>query len=202
MEDILHMAEMNAMERRLSDLRCQDIMTPQRAHRGVRHRSAGRLGLMRTHRVKALPVVDRQRRIIGIISLARFHAARRCGPELRGARSPASADPPLSRTVHTNKPEAVGQIMMHQRARRQRRPVRGRAHADLHGARPPSHPHHRCATTGSSGSSRSRISCVRSIGPAVYNGRRDSTGGSLGSDQTGQSPGPGRTHSGIRRQSR
>ncbi len=27
LEDILHMAEMNAVERRMSDLRCRDIMT-------------------------------------------------------------------------------------------------------------------------------------------------------------------------------
>jgi CBS domain-containing membrane protein len=66
--------------------------------------------LMRAHRVKALPVVDRQRRIIGIISLADFmrHAAVDLDYAMRDRLHRLIR---RSGTVHTDKPEAVGQIM-------------------------------------------------------------------------------------------
>jgi CBS domain-containing membrane protein len=110
LENILHMAEMNAMERRLSDLRCKDIMTRNviTVEYGTDLQDAW--ALMRRHRIKALPVIDRQRRIIGIISVADFmrhadvdrnHAMRERLHQLIRR----------SATVHTNKPEAVGQIM-------------------------------------------------------------------------------------------
>ena len=112
LEDILHMAEMNAMERRMSELRCEDIMTRNviTVEYGTDLQDAW--ALMRRHRVKALPVVDRQQRIIGIVSLADFmrHAdvdrsdAMRERLNLLIKRSGHS---------HTTKPEAVGQIMCH-----------------------------------------------------------------------------------------
>jgi CBS domain-containing membrane protein len=110
MEDILHMAEMNAMERRLSDMRCQDIMTHnvRTVEYGTDLQDAWEL--MRTHRVKALPVVDRQRRIIGIVSLADF--MRHADVDLNYAmRDRLHQLIRRSGTTHTTKPEAVGQIM-------------------------------------------------------------------------------------------
>jgi CBS domain-containing membrane protein len=111
-ENILHMAEMNAMERRLSELRCQDIMT-RNVHAveyGTDLQDAW--ALMRTHRVKALPVVDRQKRIIGIVSLADFmrHADIDLNHAMRDRLHRLIRRTP---TVHTTKPEAVGQIMSH-----------------------------------------------------------------------------------------
>ena len=109
-ENILHMAEMNAMERRLSDLRCQDIMTRtvHTVEYGTDLQDAW--ALMRTSRVKALPVVDRQRRIIGIISLSDFmrHADVDLNYAMRDRLHQLIRRSP---TVHTHKPEAVGQIM-------------------------------------------------------------------------------------------
>jgi CBS domain-containing membrane protein len=110
LEDILHMAEMNAMERRLSDLRCQDIMTREvfTVEYGTDLQDAW--ALMRRHRIKALPVIDRQRRIIGIISLADF--MRHADLDLNNAmRERLHQLIRRSGTVHTNKPEAVGQLM-------------------------------------------------------------------------------------------
>jgi CBS domain-containing membrane protein len=54
LEDILHMAEMNAMERRMSELRCEDIMTREvfTVEYGTDLQDAW--ALMRRHRVKAL----------------------------------------------------------------------------------------------------------------------------------------------------
>jgi CBS domain-containing membrane protein len=69
--------------------------------------------LMREHRIKALPVVDKQRRILGIVTLADFmrhanvsaheHLADRLRQLLR-----------RTTTLHTDKPEVVGQIMTSQ----------------------------------------------------------------------------------------
>lgn len=110
LEDILHMAEMNAMERRMSELRCEDIMTRDvlTVEYGTDLQEAW--ALMRRHRVKALPVVDRQRRIIGIISLADFmrHAD---VDRSDGMRERLQLLIKRSGTTHTSKPEAVGQIM-------------------------------------------------------------------------------------------
>jgi CBS domain-containing membrane protein len=110
LETILHMAEMNAMERRLSDLRCRNIMTRNviTVEYGTDLQDAW--ALMRRHRIKALPVVDRQRRIIGIVSLADF--MRHADLDLNHTKRERLHQ--LIRrtgTVHTLKPEAVGQIM-------------------------------------------------------------------------------------------
>lgn len=112
LEDILHMAEMNAMERRMSELRCEDIMTREvfTVEYGTDLQDAW--ALMRRHRVKALPVVDRHQRIIGIVSLADFmrHAD---VDRSDGMRERLNLLIKRSGNSHTTKPEAVGQIMCH-----------------------------------------------------------------------------------------
>jgi CBS domain-containing membrane protein len=111
LEDILHQTEMRAIERRLSELRCENIMTRDvlTVEYGTDLEDAWQL--MRGRRIKALPVVDRHKRIIGIISLADFmrHAeVDRSGGELRERLQHLIK---RSGTSHTTKPEAVGQIM-------------------------------------------------------------------------------------------
>lgn len=112
LENILHMAEMNAMERRMSELRCEDIMTRDvfTVEYGTDLQDAW--ALMRRHRVKALPVVDGHRRIIGIISLADFmrHAD---VDRSDGMRERLNLLIKRSGNSHSTKPEAVGQIMCH-----------------------------------------------------------------------------------------
>ncbi len=110
LENILHLAEMNAMERRLSELRCEDIMSRDviTVEYGTDLEDAWQL--MRRHRIKALPVVDRHRRIIGIISLADF--MRHADMDRSGAmRERLQHLIKRSGNTHTSKPEAVGQIM-------------------------------------------------------------------------------------------
>lgn len=110
LEALLHAAEGQALQRRVGELRCADIMT-----REVHTVSYGSLleeawSLMRRHRVKALPVVDRVQRVIGIITLADF---------LRHADLDLHAGWPerlrdfirRTRSTHSSKPEVVGQIM-------------------------------------------------------------------------------------------
>jgi CBS domain-containing membrane protein len=111
LEDILHQTEMRSIERRLGELRCEHIMTRNvlTVEYGTDLEEAWQL--MRTRRIKALPVVDRHQRIIGIISLADFmrHAdVDRSRGELRERLQNLVR---RSGSSHTTKPEAVGQIM-------------------------------------------------------------------------------------------
>jgi CBS domain-containing membrane protein len=68
---------------------------------------------MRLRRIKALPVVDKARRVIGIITTADFmrlaNLDRRDGLAERLRSAIRSAQ-----TTHSDKPEAVGQIMTRQ----------------------------------------------------------------------------------------
>lgn len=59
-------------QRTLGDLRCEEVMSrsPHAVEFGSSLSEAW--GLMRRHRIKALPVVDRARRVVGIITMADF----------------------------------------------------------------------------------------------------------------------------------
>ena len=107
---LLHHAELAAYQRTLGELRCADIMSraPLSVQFGTDLNDAWRL--MRQQRIKALPVVDRTRRIVGIVTAADF--LRQAGLEDHGGiggrlrsflqRNGASS---------SDKPEVVGQIM-------------------------------------------------------------------------------------------
>ena len=110
LEALLHGAESAAYRRSLGQLRCSDVMTrdPVAVQFGTPLREAW--DLMRAHRIKALPVTDRARRIAGIVSVADFMRsidmqshegiAKRLRSLLR-----------VSGATHTDRPEVVGQIM-------------------------------------------------------------------------------------------
>jgi CBS domain-containing membrane protein len=110
LESLLHAAEGQALQRRLGVLRCSDIMTRDVITVAYGTALEDAWSLMRRHRVKALPVVDRLQRVVGILTLADFlrHAdldVHDGWPQrLRGF---------IRRThsTHAVKPEAVGQIM-------------------------------------------------------------------------------------------
>ena len=109
LENILHMAEMNAMQRRLSELRCEDVMTREvvTVEYGTRLQDAW--ALMRRHRIKALPVIDSHRRIIGIVSLADF--MRHVDVDTPGVRERIYQLIKRGLGSNGDKPEVVGQIM-------------------------------------------------------------------------------------------
>ncbi len=72
LETLLHQAEAAAYKRNLGELTCRDIMSPDPV---VVHRTttiAQARELMRSHRVKALPVIDATQRVIGIVTRANF----------------------------------------------------------------------------------------------------------------------------------
>lgn len=110
LRDLFLRAEAHAYRRRFGTVRCDEVMT-----RGVVAVEFGTLleeawALMRRHQIKALPVVDRARRVVGILTRADF--MRRA--DLDGYRG---FDVQLRRFIrrsgstHSDKAEVVGQIM-------------------------------------------------------------------------------------------
>lgn len=113
LEDLLRQAEASAYQRTLGDQRCADIMTPHpasvRADTSLRQAWA----LMRSRRVKALPVVDVQRHIVGIVTVADFmkqldlDVHEGWGWRLRALIRPA-------RSASATAAQTVGQVMTRQ----------------------------------------------------------------------------------------
>ncbi len=107
---LLEAAESEAYRRRLGELSCADVMSREvvSVEYGTALHEAW--ALLRERHIKALPVVDRARRVVGVVTLAdflqqvEFEAAggfgRRLGSFLKPTPGPNS-----------DKPEVVGQIM-------------------------------------------------------------------------------------------
>lgn len=113
LQGLLEEAELQAHRRRLGAVRCADIMSRdvQAAEYGTLLQEAW--AILRARRIKALPVVDRARRIIGIITLNDFMK----GAELDVHDGWAQRLRQLIRATpatHSDKPEVVGQIMTRQ----------------------------------------------------------------------------------------
>ena len=72
LEGLLHLAGRAAFQRTLGEVRCADIMSkpPFAVESGVSLKEAW--ALMRARQIKALPVVDAQRLVIGIVTVADF----------------------------------------------------------------------------------------------------------------------------------
>ena len=111
--ELLHEAELLSYRRRLRGLRCVDIMSSPVVTAEFGTPLAEAWALLQRHNIKALPVVDRVQRIVGIVTRADFmraaEAERRDG---LGGRLQALLRP--SPTTHSSKPEVVGQIMSRQ----------------------------------------------------------------------------------------
>ena len=107
---LLHHAELASYQRNLGDLRCADIMSPNplAVQFGTSLDEAWQL--MRQKQVKALPVIDRSRRVVGIVTVADFMKQIDLDSHTgMGARLKTFLQP--SGTSHSDKPEVVGQIM-------------------------------------------------------------------------------------------
>ena len=110
LENILRGAQMSAAERRLGEVCCRDIMSSDiiSVEYGTMLDEAWRL--LYTHKVKALPVVDRFHRVIGIITLIDFLKAAQLNTRIgMGTRLREFLRP--SGKIHADKAEVVGQIM-------------------------------------------------------------------------------------------
>lgn len=113
LQDLLEEAELQAHRRRLGTVRCADIMSREVAAAEYGMLLQDAWATLRTRRIKALPVIDRARRIIGIVTLNDFMK----GAELdlhdgwaQRLRTLIRATP----ATHSDKPEVVGQIMTRQ----------------------------------------------------------------------------------------
>jgi CBS domain-containing membrane protein len=110
LEDIITATESHAYGRRFGVITCGQIMSKD----VVTLQFATELGMawrmLRHHRVHALPVLNRARRVIGMVSQSDFLAHSDLGdPITLGKRLRQLLAP--SGTTHSEKPEVVGQIM-------------------------------------------------------------------------------------------
>lgn len=111
--ELLHEAELLSYRRRLVGLRCQDIMSSPVVTVEFGTPLGEAWALLQQHRIKALPVVDRVQRIVGIVTRADFMRAAEAdrrdglGMRLQSLLKPSPA-------THSSKPEVVGQIMSRQ----------------------------------------------------------------------------------------
>ena len=113
LQSLLEHAEIAAYQRNLGALRCGEVMSrsPVAVQFGTPLQEAW--DLMRERRIKALPVVDRARRIVGIVTTADFmrlaNPARHdgLGERLREILR-------ASGLTHSDRPEVVGQVMTRQ----------------------------------------------------------------------------------------
>lgn len=110
LQSLLQQTEMHAYRRRFGEIICADIMT-----RDVVSVAFGTLledawQLMRQHKIKALPVIDRSRRVEGIITQANFmqHANLEV---YEGFDAKLKRFIRRTRALSSPKPEVVGQIM-------------------------------------------------------------------------------------------
>jgi CBS domain-containing membrane protein len=113
LEVLLTEAQAHAYGRRLGRLRCADIMSRDVIAADYAMPLQEAWQLLRDRRIKALPVIDQARRIVGIVTVADFmrHAGAHVRDGLSG-RLRALLRP--SGSTHTDKAEVVGQIMTRQ----------------------------------------------------------------------------------------
>lgn len=113
LEHLLEQTEMQAYQRLLGELRCEAIMTSQPISVQFGSSLEEAWQLMRTHRIKALPVVDRWNHLVGILTQADFlkqldlDVHEGLASRLRHFVKRSAGDT-------ASKPEVVGQIMTRQ----------------------------------------------------------------------------------------
>ena len=113
LQGLLRDAEMHAYQRRLGSLTCADVMSRKLSVVEFGTSLEDAWALMRERRIKALPVVDRARRVVGIVTLADF--MREAELDLhRGFDNKLLRLIRRATTSHSDKADVVGQIMTRQ----------------------------------------------------------------------------------------
>jgi CBS domain-containing membrane protein len=110
---LLEQAQVQAWRRRAGQMRCSEAMTPEPVAVSFGTPLHEAWSLLRHHGIKALPVLDRARRIVGIVTLSDFIREARIDPRPHWAQRLRDWLRPTP-TVHSDKAEAVGQIMTRQ----------------------------------------------------------------------------------------
>jgi CBS domain-containing membrane protein len=120
---LLEQAQMQAWRRRSGQIRCAEAMSPSPVAVNFGTPLNEAWSLLRQHRIKSLPVVDRVQRLVGIVTLADFMREARVEAHANWLQRLSALIRPTP-TTHSDKPEAVGQIMSRQvRLVRQDRPI-------------------------------------------------------------------------------
>ena len=110
LQTLLAETQLRAYERKLTELRCEDIMSRQLVTVEFGTPLQEAWALLRERGIKALPVVDRSFRIAGIITLADFLRAAELDLH-EGFDEKLRKLIRNTRRSHSSKPEVVGQIM-------------------------------------------------------------------------------------------
>ena len=110
LEALLVGAELEGYRRRIGEIRCKDLMSRQVVSVEFGSSLQEAWGLMRKYRIKALPVIDRAKRVIGIVTLVDFMRGTSFDREPSFAASLRHFLLPDGLS-HSVKPEVVGQIM-------------------------------------------------------------------------------------------
>ena len=110
LESIMQQTEMQAYRRRLDGTKCADIMSKDVIYVEFGTELAEAWRQFKSHDLTALPVIDRGRKVIGIVTKADFLTHAEIEPhEGLGKRLAHLISPSL--LTHTEKHEVVGQIM-------------------------------------------------------------------------------------------
>jgi CBS domain-containing membrane protein len=112
LEQVLRHAQGLAWQRQFGSVRCADIMSRDLVAVEFATPLQEAWTLLHRHRIRALPVVDRARRVIGVVALVDFLKHARLDPRdhvslgsrIRGLLAPTPGD-------YSDKAEVVGQIM-------------------------------------------------------------------------------------------
>lgn len=110
LQSLLEQTEMHAYRRRLGEITCEDIMSRDviKVEFGTTLEEAW--ALLRKHDIKALPVVDRVNRVIGIVTQIDF--MKHANLEVyEGFASKLKRFIQRTTTINSDKPEVAGQIM-------------------------------------------------------------------------------------------
>jgi CBS domain-containing membrane protein len=110
LESIMLQTELQAYRRRLDGTKCSDIMSKDVVHVEFGTELAEAWRQFKSHNLTALPVIDRGRRVIGIVTKADFLDHAETEPHEGLAQRLAHLIRP-SMLTHTEKHEVVGQIM-------------------------------------------------------------------------------------------
>ena len=111
LEELFLKTEMRAYQRRFGVITCGDIMSKDVVTAEFATPLAQAWKQMRSHRIAALPVLNRARRVIGIVTSSDFISHGRLD-DYQGMRRQLREFLRPSGTTHSEKPEVVGQIMV------------------------------------------------------------------------------------------
>jgi CBS domain-containing membrane protein len=107
---LLQQTEMHAYRRRFGEILCEDIMSRDVVTVEFGTELEEAWALLRKHKIKALPVIDRSRRVIGIITQVDF--MKHANLEVyEGFESKLKRFIQRTHRLDSQKPEVAGQIM-------------------------------------------------------------------------------------------